>query len=187
MFWLRDVTRRFCFAAAVLAFACSGHAQELHPEIITGPKTTTSFDERTGEMIITEGARLVYGDASLAADEIRYNRVSGVAAATGHAIFTQGSRRILADKLTYHLADGTYVVENLRFGEYPIYGTAASATGTRTQINLNDAKLSYGEPGPWQPTVDAGKLTYGPGDRIRAESGGGGGGGGAAHPGPQNN
>lgn len=167
---LRDVIRRFYFAAALLAFGFASHGEELHPEIISGPKTTTSYDESTGEMVITNGAQLVYGDASLAADEIRYNRNSGVATATGHAVFTRGPRRILADKIGYHLADGTYTVESLRFGEYPIYGTAMTATGTKTEIALNDAKITYGEPGPWQPTVTAGKLIYGPGDRIRAES-----------------
>lgn len=160
--------RRFFLAVTVLAFALNARGAEIQPTINPSPNSTTSYEN--DEVIIAGGAELVFGDARLTSDELRYNKNTGVAVAKGHVAFTRGTRRLLADTLVYRVADGTYSAENLRFGDYPVYGTAARASGTRTEIALDQAKLSYREPGPWQPTVNAGRIVYGPGDRVRAES-----------------
>lgn len=160
--------RHLLFALAVLAFALRALAAEIQPVITPGPNATTSTDGN--EVIIAGGAELMFGEARLTADELRYDKSTGTATAKGQVTFTRGTRRLLADALVYRVADGSYSAENLRFGDYPVYGTAARASGTRTEIALDQARLSYREPGPWQPTLNAGRIVYGPGDRVRAES-----------------
>lgn len=152
------------FAAGV------ARAQSLRPEIIPNPDSVVSADQRTGETVITNGAKIIYGDMLLTADEIRYNIHTNLAVATGHVTFTQGKRRLLADKLTYNLRDGTFTAESMRFGDYPLYGTGDTASGTKEQITLNQATISLREPGPWQPTLSAKQIVYGPGNQVRAES-----------------
>lgn len=147
--------------------ALSLRAADLQPEI-NGRKS--SIDSNTGDAVVSGDAVFTYGDARLTADEIRYNLKTQTATAKGSVTFTRGTRRLLADSLTYRLADQSYTAENLRFGDFPVYGSASAGSGTRTEMSLENARVSYREPGPWQPTLNAGKITYGPGDRIRAES-----------------
>jgi LPS-assembly protein len=164
------VIRRLFLFSITLLLTRTLCAQTLRPEIITGPTTKTSYDLRTGESVITGDAKILLGDMLLTADEIRYNTKTHVAVATGRVTFTQGTRRLLADTVTVNLQTKVYSAENLRFGTYPIYGTGKSATGDKDEITLHEGIISYREPGPWQPTLNANKIIYGPGDRVRAES-----------------
>ncbi|MEO6569437.1 MAG: LPS assembly protein LptD [Opitutaceae bacterium] len=143
----------------------SGTAAEVQPAM----NGASSFVE--GDEVVVRGeAEVTWGDTRITADEIRYHPKTQVATAKGHVTLTRGPRRLLADTLIYRPADGSYSADNIRFGQYPVFGSAASASGTKTELTLDRARLSYREPGPWQPTLNAGKITYGPGDRIRAES-----------------
>lgn len=129
----------------------------------------TYFDDRTKEMVGPGGAQMKYGDLLLTADVIRFNSQTRVAVAHGHAVLTQGARRLLADTITFHLNEGTYTVENLRMGEFPLNVTGTRASGNRNTVTVNDAKATYHEPGPLVPTVRADKLVYSPGQKMAAE------------------
>jgi len=89
-----------------LLLAEAANAQEIRPEIISGPNTTTSFDDKTGEILVAGRSSVVFGQALLTADEFRYNQAKGVVIGRGHVEFTQGQRRVLAEVLTYHVAEG---------------------------------------------------------------------------------
>jgi LPS-assembly protein len=164
------VIRRLFFIPLLAVCAISVRAQAQRPEIITNPDSVVSVDQRTGETVVTNGAKIMLGDMLLTSDELRYNLLTNQATATGHVTFTQGKRRLLADKLTYNLRDGTYTAESMRFGDYPLYGTGESATGNKEQITLDRATVSLREPGPWQPTLSAKQIIYGPGDQVRADA-----------------
>lgn len=140
------------------------------PQMVFSSEQPTYFDGRTKEAVGIGNAQLAYGDLLLTADEIRYNSVSKVAVAHGHAVLTQGARRLLADAITYHLIEGTYVVERLRMGEYPVNITAASASGDRHALTVNNAQATFHEPGPFVPTLRADRLVYAPGQNLQAES-----------------
>ncbi|MEO7414500.1 MAG: LPS assembly protein LptD [Opitutaceae bacterium] len=157
--------RRFFVTLAILLFTFRGSAAEIQPVVDGGDATYVGK-----EILITGGAQVSFGNARITSDELRYNTETGVADARGHVTFTRGSRRLLADTMIYRARDETFSAENVRFGDYPVFGSAAAASGTKTEITLDRARLSYREPGPWQPTVNAGKIIYGPGDRVRAES-----------------
>lgn len=163
------VIRRFFFLLA-LALAPAVQAADIQPEILPSPTSKVTYDDATGEAIISGDARILYGSALLTADEIRYNARTGIALARGKAVLTDGPRRVLADVITFRLADRSFTVEHARFGEYPLYAEAASASGTKDEITLNHASVTFREPGPWQPSVSAGKIIYAPGQRLRAES-----------------
>jgi LPS-assembly protein len=100
---------------------------------------------------------------------IRYNTVKRVVVASGKAALTKGQRRLLADTITYHLDDGSYTVDALRMGEYPLYITGSSASGDRTTLIVNDARATVHAPGPFVPTLHAARIFYTPGERLRAE------------------
>jgi len=129
----------------------------------------TYYDARTKEAVGVGHAQLAYGDLILSADDIRYNTATRIVVARGHAILTQGARRLLADVITYHLADGTYAVEHLRMGEYPLYLTGTRATGDRNTLIVEQAHATLHEPGPFVPTLQADRIFYTPGQRLRAE------------------
>ncbi|MEY2882062.1 MAG: hypothetical protein RLZZ15_4442, partial [Verrucomicrobiota bacterium] len=52
----------------------------------------------------------------------------------------------------------------------PYFAEGASASGAGKEITLLRATVTYGEPGPWQPTLVADKIIYTPGQRLRTEN-----------------
>lgn len=130
--------------------------------------SASGFDFGTGIGILKGHARLQNGPALLTADEITYNQKTGVAVAIGQVTLTRGPVRILTDKLTYDLAPGTFATGALRTGRYPFYISGSSATGNLKELSLQNAVVSYHEPGPWQPTVYTNTISYAPGQNIHA-------------------
>lgn len=115
-------------------------------------------------------ARLTDGTLLLLADEIRYNNKNDVATATGHIALTHGDVRLLADRLVFHRATGAFTAENIRVGSHPYFIEGFSASGTREEITVKRARASYGEPGPWQPTINADTIVFVPGQQLRSEN-----------------
>ena len=167
---LRAVTRRLFLAlcAPFLALLPLVQAADKSQMVFTSDQPTY-FDGRTKEAVGIGNAQLTYGELLLTADEIRYNTVTKVAVARGHAILTQNARRLLAETITYRLMDGTYDVQDLRMGEFPLNITGASATGDKCAITLTEARATFHEPGPFVPTLRADRLIYSPGQRLQAE------------------
>ncbi len=151
------------FATALPAIRAAQSEPELSAE-------SASYDGKTNEGVYRGHARLQGTDFLLTADEIHFNQATQVATALGHVVITRGTERLLADKLVYNERDGTFSAENIRLGSFPIYVEGASATGSiRGDITVNHATATYGEPGPWQPTLTAEQIIYSPGKRLRAE------------------
>ena len=122
------------------------------------------------EVIEAKGnARFLGENMLLTADEIRYEQANETLTATGHISITRGEARLLADRLVYKRSDGTFVAENIRLGSYPYFAEGFSADGTLNEITVRRARVSYGEPGPWQPTLTADTILIAPGQRIRTE------------------
>jgi LPS-assembly protein len=130
-----------------------------------------SIDYTTGELVAPTNARLVDKDLLLTADAIHYNQKTQVAVAIGHVVLTRVGDRILADTVTYNGSNGTFTAKNLRIGRFPYYIEGASAEGTRTEVVVHDATVTYREPGKWQPTIRAKSLTYSPGHYLRLSGG----------------
>jgi LPS-assembly protein len=159
------VTRRFLTALLLLALATAlAHAASL-PELSAA---STDTDPATGDQVFKGNARLDYDGAVLLGDQIRYNVDKQIATARGHVSLTHGAQRLLADEIVYRLADKTYTVNRLRFGQYPLYVSGDQASGTTKEIELHHASLTYHEPGFLVPTLTAEKLNIVPGDRIVA-------------------
>lgn len=165
------VTRRLLLPslAVLLAGPFAAPAAEPAAPVFTSEEPSY-YDGRTREAVGVGNAQLAYGDLLLTADEIRYRTDTRIVVARGHATFTQGARRLLADVITYHLREGTYTVENLRMGEYPLYLTGTRAQGDRTTLTVEDARATVHEPGPFVPTLHAARIFYTPGQRLRADS-----------------
>jgi LPS-assembly protein len=135
------------------------------PEI-SAPRTDINADET----IFSDGARLSYDGALLLADEIRYNPKTQVAVAKGNVSLTRGAQRLLADELTYKLEDRSYTVRDFRLGEHPVYVTGRGVLGSRDKVVVDEARVSYAEPGSYAPTLRASSLTYVAGDSIQARN-----------------
>ncbi|MEO6245346.1 MAG: LPS assembly protein LptD [Opitutaceae bacterium] len=156
--------RIFLFIAALCGTAA--FAAEAQP--------TLSADEVSG----TDGEGIMKGNAIvrgenylLTADLIRRENKTETFFAEGRVVFTRGAVRLLADRLSYRRADGSFTAENIRLGSDPYFAEAVSAEGTTKEIILHRARVSYGEPGLWQPTLIADTIFLTPGQRLRAENG----------------
>jgi LPS-assembly protein len=128
-----------------------------------------NYDQATQETVISGGAQLVYGTTVLTSDQIRYSKITQVAVATGHVVLTHGPQRVLADRLSYRLTDGLFQVEKVRLGEFPVYISADSAAGTKSEITFKNATVTLNEPEPFAPTLHADTLTYDPGKSLSAD------------------
>ena len=136
-------------------------------ELVAGAEHS---DINEAEFRFTGHAFLRDGTISLTADEIRYDAATrNVVTAIGNVVATRGNTRLLADRLLYRRKDGTFEAEQVRLGINPYYVAGASASGNATEITITHAAVSYGEPGPWQPSVTAEKIVYSPGHRLRTE------------------
>lgn len=152
------------FLGAIAAAAQSPAPQRFQA---TARVTEISF---AGETVWRGDARLRDGEALLTADEIRGNERTGVVSAAGNVVFTRGPLRLLADKLVYHRDDGSFSAENVRVGSFPFYAQGASAAGTRDEVVIAGARITYGEPGPWQPTLTSDRVVYAPGRQLTSEN-----------------
>lgn len=145
------------------------------PAFAAEPDYTSAYAEHletstvTGETILTGNPHVVYGDLRLAADEIRLNPQTHVATATGHAVLTYGPRRLLADVITYNSADGTFSMGEVRLGQFPVYVSGSSASGSRERIVVDDARITVPEPGPFVPTLRAAQLQLIGEEQLHAE------------------
>lgn len=154
--------RRLALFAALLAL----------PALAAPPAATADLSadqtDYAGDEVIAKGkARLVDAGILLTADEIRFNQKTQVAVADGNVVLTRIGDRLLADQLTFKRTDGSFTATNLRVGRFPYYIQGPRAEGTRTEVTVHDATVSYREPGSWQPTIKAKTLLYSPGHYLR--------------------
>lgn len=160
--------RRFTLFLLVLSSLTTSPGLAALPPQVKGEKIDT--DIPTGDLVLTGNAQLSWENALLLADQIRYNTKTQVATARGHVSFTRGPRRLLADELTYHIEDQTFTVDAVRLGQYPIYISGSHVSGSRSEIIVSDAFISYLEPYSLAPSARAKKVTYVPNQTISAET-----------------
>jgi LPS-assembly protein len=156
---------RFIFLTILSLTATLAHSQELELTSEIG-----DFDGRTNERVLRGNARITDGVTLITADEIRHNLTTQTITATGRVVFTRRDIRLLADKLVLDQKTQNFTAERVRFGVHPYYAEGESASGSLAEITLNRATVTYGEPGPWQPTFRADKIIYAPGQRLRTEN-----------------
>ena len=164
---LAHVIRRVALSLALLALPCLAAPA---PEQADLSADQTVTDYATGETVARGNARLVDTGLLLTADEIRFNQKTQVAAAEGNVVLTRIGDRLLADQLTFNRTDGSFTATNLRVGRFPYYIQGPRAEGTRKEVTVHDATVSYREPGSWQPTIKARTLIYSPGHFLRLAS-----------------
>ena len=124
----------------------------------------------TGETLLQGHAQMTDGALVISADELKSNQATGVVTAEGTVVLNRGELRLLADRLTYERSRGFFTAENIRLGSYPYFLEGISVAGTREEMTIKGARASYGEPGPWQPTLSADQIIYAPGKALRAQS-----------------
>ncbi|CAM2834537.1 LPS-assembly protein LptD [Rariglobus hedericola] len=135
------------------------------------PEITATRTEITDAGTVFNGdARLNYDGALLLADQISYDPKTQVARATGHVSLTRGPQRLLADELIYNLETRSYSVKDMRVGQDPIYISGSSLEGTPDKVVIEDAVITFSDPGLATPTVRASSVTYIPSDSITAKS-----------------
>ena len=161
------MTRRL-FASLLLtgaAFAASDDPAA--PTSVYAEHLETST--RTGESILTGHPYADYGDIRLTADEIRINPQTHTAVATGHATLTRGPRRLVADQISFNAETRTIEVGELRIGQFPVYASGSSATGTPDSLVVNNAIVTLPEPGALVPTLEAARVFFTENRQVRAE------------------
>jgi len=154
--------RGLLLAAGLAVLPLSLRAQAAPPAPPTPVATgrETFYDDRTREMILRGDARLDYGDVTLTADEMRFDRNAGRVTASGNFILTRGGRRLLADDGTYLLATGELHVHHLRFGQFPLYLTGDAVDGTLDRLVFTRATVFFRSDDAFAPSVTADTLVY---------------------------
>jgi len=163
----RVICRLVILLVLGVAALCAQPAAETKPDL---EADRTTFDDATGEAVLKGNVRLRDAGVLLLADEIRLDTRMEVATAIGRISFTRGPMRLLADKLIYHRRDGSFTAENIRLGSHPYFIEGFSAVGNFKEITVKRARASFGEPGPWQPTINADTIIYAPGQQLRSEN-----------------
>jgi len=152
-----------------LAVAQAERAATATPQL-TADKLEVDF--ASGEAIYRGNARATISNVLLIADELRWDRKTNTVVARGNAELQRGGLRLLAAELTYGIETRSFAVQDLRFGQSPIFISGDVLEGDAQQLTFTNAQASFGEPHPWAPTFSARKFTYYPErNRIQAEGG----------------
>ena len=111
--------------------------------------TPVVIDTNTGDLVATENAQLTYGDWLVSADEIRLNRQTNRAIATGNVVFTRGDIRLVADLLDYQVDEQRARIENFRVGNGKYFVSGALLEGNPDNFRFTDIDFHPGEPGTY--------------------------------------
>jgi len=111
------------------------------------------IDQGTGELVARKNARVVYETWTLLADEIRINRNTREARATGNVVATSPGMRLLAKSARYNQDTGRLEVEDFRFGRPPYYAAGKRGEGTPGNMVFEHVQIFYGEPGRMTPRL----------------------------------
>ena len=158
---------RFVFLLLAAGASCLSAAEQ--PVNIDAANLQVAIVDGKQVIEAKGAAKFVGEDMLLTADELRYEEKNATFTAVGNIAFTRGEARLLADRLVYRRGDGTFNAENIRLGSYPYFAEGFSAEGTPNEITVHRARVSYGEPGRWQPTLSADTIVIAPGRRVRTE------------------
>lgn len=142
---------------AALPFLCAtARSQDSQPVL---EATQAHVDANTGEVIATEGAKVLYGAWLLSADTIRFNRETGEAHATGKVVFTRADLRLVADKLVYKPQENFAHIENFRAGNGRAYVDGSLLQGNPDRFQFDDVNFYPGEPGTFLFKAKASQVT----------------------------
>jgi len=164
----------FLLTGAVLSggAAYSGYAQqEVAPT--TGLELTADsgfrYDDKTGDLIATENARLSYDGWLLTANEIRYNETTGEAMASGDVVIMKDAYRLVADSVRYWPREKRAELTRFRLGQPPVHVAGDHAEGGIDSLTMENAAVYYGEPDKLAPRATADEIRYFKDDRIEAD------------------
>lgn len=158
------------FCLAVLAAARLPAAEgEPPPELILTADAPLRGDLQTQETVARGNARLVWGEWTLTADEIRLNQGTKMARASGHVVVSRLGFRMLADSVIYDLEQQHLEVFGFRFGQPPLHASGRHAAGTASKMVFEDVDLVYGDPGILAPRGSARKITLYEDEHLEAE------------------
>lgn len=162
---IRHLPRLTLAAATLAAFATSLRAQDI--ELIpSGPLT---YDQKTGEVVATDGAQIQYGEWLLSADTIRFNQESGDASASGNVVFSRTDLRLVADALTYKPKEEFARAQNFRAGNGLYYVDGSLLEGNPDNFRFEDINFYPGEPGTFLFVARAGELAIVDQNEIRGK------------------
>lgn len=159
------VTRRFLLLALALPSIVA--AQNADKPQLTADRTRLTPDGT----VFTGSAKLVQGDFILTAETITYNPKTEVAVATGGVALTHTTRRLIAEEITYNVADQSYEVTRFRLGQPPFYAEGESVAGTPEGLSLQGARIFYDEPGRLTPSLNVPQVDVVAEDSATTQSG----------------
>lgn len=118
----------------------------------------------------SEGVRMAHRDVVLYADIMEVDNRERVVTARGNVLLLRGAQRLIAEEVTYRSKDGTFTVGEFRVGEGRVFAAAAGAEGGVDDLLVRGARVTYGEPDPLSPFVQAERLRY---TRVAGDGAGG--------------
>ncbi|HEY4300940.1 MAG TPA: LPS assembly protein LptD, partial [Candidatus Didemnitutus sp.] len=150
---------RPALCAVALCLGAAGLQADSGPVPVASGESS-EYDDQSHLIVLRGNAKLTYDDIVVTADELRYNRQTGDAAAKGHLIITRGSRRLVADTGQYNFTNGTLQVDHLRYGQFPLYITADLVSGTFDRLVFRHATVFLREENAFAPSITADELVY---------------------------
>jgi LPS-assembly protein len=120
-------------------------------------------DEVTGQTVVARhNALLETSTFRLEAQEIKLNKNTGHAEASGEVKLTQKALRVLARKASYDAEKKAVSAEFVRMGKPPLYLEGRSLTGNATLAKITDGTLYFNEPDPYGLNIHANSVLYDP-------------------------
>lgn len=154
------------YILSLLAFFFAAVSLRAAPEITA---SETVFDSAAQAVIYKGNALLVDDGFVVNADEITYYRRENRAVATGDVRITQEGFRYVGESLTYWPDKREFSSTRFRIGTPPYFVEGQSFSGTREEIQFQNATIYLNEPAKETPSITAASGTIYPNDRIEAD------------------
>jgi lipopolysaccharide assembly outer membrane protein LptD (OstA) len=101
--------------------------------IETGDEGSIIWNLASGEVSYTNGVSISYGDARLAARQVRLNRETGEVAAEGNVTLELTNRIWRGDRVLYNFKTGEINGGDFRTGQAPLFASGEGFAGSRTR------------------------------------------------------
>jgi len=138
-----------------------GAEAEEQAKLSADPEGGTITNENNDQTVIArKNALLEYQTFRVSADEIKYDKTTGSAEASGEVELTQKALRLLARKAAFDKPKSVGTADMVRIGKPPLYLEGQTLTASAGGAKIDNGTLYFNEPDPYGLNIHASSVDY---------------------------
>lgn len=165
----RPRSRAFSRMATNFAIAAASATASLHAAAPTLEADEQSFDQATQSMRATGNAIFRHDEIEVISEEVRFFRQEQKTEVEDNVRVTTDEFRMVTNRVDYLIEDKALDSTAFRLGNATVMIAGEHVSGTREELQFENATIYFGEPDPLTPRLKAAHGTLFTGDRLEAQ------------------